>query len=219
MPRLFDNDLNRLRERLLAMGAMAERMIHHTVETVVKHDLNLFQPVRELEEKMDALQREIDEETIRLIGVYTPVASDLRLLLMTTRINAELERIGDQAMNIGFYTKNLLKEEPLKSVAGLPAMGETTQAMLRNALDAFTQRSDELALDVIKTDDRVDHMNDQIFRELLTYVLSDPQVISRVIELVLIARAIERIADHAVSIAQDVVYMVRGEDIRHVRIE
>ena len=219
MPKQFDTDLNRLTERLLAMAAVTERMITDTVNTFVERDMALFEPVREAENTLDRLQREIDEDTVKLITIYTPVASDLRLLLMVSRINAELERIGDQAMNIGFYTKNLLKHDPLKPLADLPTMGEMGRQMLSDALDAFSRRSADLAMDVIKRDDKVDAINDQVFRDLMDYVVEDPQTIGRVIELILISRALERIADHAVSIAEDVVYMIKGEDIRHIEVD
>ncbi len=215
MPLQFDTDLNALTGKVLKMGALTERMIHDTTETLVEWNIELFEPVLRNEEALDVLQRELDEETIRLISVYTPVASDLRLLLMVTRITSELERIGDQTMNIGFYAKELLKQPPLKPLIDLPRMAETAMEMLRGALDAFTQRSSELAVKVIKSDDTVDKLNDQIFRELMTYFLTDPKTVTQVLELVLISRAFERVADHAVGIAEDVFYMVQGRDIRH----
>src|SRR3989339_576918 len=123
-------------------------MIHDTLQTLVKRDLNLFDPVKEAEDKMDILQREIDEETVRMISIYTPVASDLRLLLMTTKISAELERIGDKAMDIGFYTKNMLKEPPLKPLVDLPRMAEESIGMLKKAMDAYTDASTAGAIEV-----------------------------------------------------------------------
>ncbi len=215
MPKQFDSDLNALTEKVLKMGALTERMIHDTTQTLVEWNIELFEPVPGNEDTLDVLQREIDEETIRLISVYTPVASDLRLLLMITRITSELERIGDQTMNIGFYAKEMLKQKPLKPLIDLPRMAETAMQMLRDSLDAFTRRSSELAVKVIKNDDTVDQLNDQIFRELMTYFLTDPKTMAQVLELVLTSRAFERIADHAVSIAEDVFYVVQGRDIRH----
>lgn len=217
MSKQFDQDLNSLKEKLLTMAATAEEMIHDTLETLVKRDLKLFDPVKEAEDKMDMLQRDIDEETIRMISIYTPVASDLRLLLMTTKISAELERIGDKAMDIGFYAKNMLKEPPLKPLVDLPRMAEKSINMLKNAMDAYTDGSTEKALEVIKMDDEVDNLHDQLFRELMTYVLSDPKTINRVLELILTARSFERIADHAVNISENVFYMVKGQDIRHIK--
>lgn len=215
MPLQFDSDLNALTEKVLKMGALAERMIHDTTRTLAEWNIGLFESVPDNEDALDGLQREIDEETVRLISVYTPVASDLRLLLMITRITSELERIGDQTMNIGFYAKELLKQEPLKPMIDLPRMADTAMRMLRDALNAFTRRSSDLAVEVIKSDDTVDQLNDQIFRELMAYFLTDPKTMAQVLEMVLISRAFERIADHAVSIAEDVFYVVQGRDIRH----
>lgn len=217
MSKLFDQDLNNLKEKLLTMAAIAEKMIHDTLETLIKRDLKLFDPVKEAEDKMDMLQRDIDEETVRMISIYTPVASDLRLLLMTTKISAELERIGDKAMDIGFYAKNMFKEPPLKPLVDLPRMADKSINMLKNAMDAYTDCSTEKALEVIKKDDEVDNLHDQLFRELMTYVLSDPKTINRVLELILTARSFERIADHAVNISENVFYMVKGQDIRHIK--
>jgi phosphate transport system protein len=218
MPTQFDTDFGRLKEKLLKMGAIAEQMINDIVSVVVDREEDLLDKVGENEQQMDSLQNEIDEETIRLMAVHTPVAGDLRLLLVIARINAELERIGDQAMNIGFYVKALLKEEPMKPLVDIPRLAEMAKDMLGKALDAFTRRSSNLALEVIKVDDKVDQLHDQIFRELMTYVIGDPKTISRVLELILIARAFERMADHAVSIAEDVVYMVEGRNVRHADI-
>lgn len=215
MRKQFDLDLNRLKEQLLTMAATAEQMIRDITRTLVEWNIDLFEPVRASEDKMDLFQRDIDEETVRLIAVHTPVAGDLRLLLMVSRINAELEHIGDHTMDIGFYAKTLFKGPPLKPLIDLPQMAEITMSMLRGSLDAFSAASSEKAMSVITMDDKVDDLNDQIFRELMTYVLADPKTITRALELVLIARSYERIADHAVNIAEDVVYMVKGEDIRH----
>lgn len=217
MRKQFDQDLNRLKERLLTMAATAEQMIRDAVAMLLSWDYSLFAPVEENEKKMDALQRELDEEVIRLIAVYTPVAADLRLLMMAARINAELERIGDKAVDIGHYAETMLQERPIKPLVDLPRMADLAMEMVRKSVDAFAEGVCEKAMAVIRMDDQVDDLNDQIFRELMTYVLADPKTIARVMELVMISRAFERIADHAVNIGEDVVYIVRGEDIRHVK--
>lgn len=197
------------------MGTIAGQMIEDILALLEKRDPSLFEKLNALEKEMDTLQTDVDEETIRIIGVYTPVASDLRTLLMITRINIELERIGDQVMNISFYGKSLLKEEPLNHMMDIPRMAEISLNMVNKSLEAFKQKSSKLALSVIDMDDQVDRFHDQIFRSLMTYVIEDPRTIRRILELILIARAFERIADHAVSISEDVVYIVKGEDIRH----
>lgn len=218
MPKRFDHDMAHLKKKLLAMGAVAEEMIYQTISVLVERDEKRIQEVQAAEEKMDGFQREVDDETIRLIVVYTPVATDLRLLLMSTRINAELERIGDQTHNICRTCQDLLREPPLKPLVDLPRMAERAQEMVRGALTAFVEQSDEQAIEVIKMDEVVDRLYEQIFRELVTYMLADPRNISRALALIFVAKAFERIADHAVNIAEDVVYVVRGEDIRHVKI-
>jgi phosphate transport system protein len=218
MPKRFDNDMANLKKKLLAMGALAEEMIHQTISVLVERDETLIEEVRAAESRMDQFQREVDDDTIRLIAVYTPVATDLRMLLMATRINAELERIGDQADNICRSCRELLKEPPLKPLVDLPRMAAIARDMVRMVLNAFVEASDEQAIEVIKHDQEVDSLYDQIFRELLTYMLSDPRNVSRALRLIFAAKAFERIGDHAVNIAEDVVYVVRGEDIRHTDI-
>lgn len=217
MSKQFDHELDELRRKLLTMGAMAEKMVHDTTTMLVERNLGIFEPVVKAEDGMDAFQREIDEDAVRLISLYSPVAADLRSLLMATKITAELERIADKTMDIGFYAKTLFKEPPLKPLIDIPRMAEIDVTMLKKVLDAYTERSAEKALDVIKMDDQVDELNDQLFRELMTYVQEDVKAVNRVLELVLIARSYERIGDHAVNIAEDVVYMVRGQDIRHIK--
>jgi phosphate transport system protein len=219
MPKRFDESLANLKNEVLAMGSLAEGMIRKSIAALVDRNPALLQEVMQDEQRMDRFQLDIDNETVRLIGVYTPVAGDLRVLLMIARINAEIERIGDHAVNICHSYENLklLEEPPLKPLVDLPRMAGIAEQMLHRALEAFLKGSEGDAEVVIGTDDQVDRLNDQIFRELVTYMLSDPRSISRALGLILTARAFERVADHAVNIAEDVVYIVRGEDIRHVK--
>jgi phosphate transport system protein len=219
MPKRFDEDLARLKQDVLAMGALAEGMIRKTMGALVDRNVAVIKEVLADEDKVDAFQRSIDNETVRLIGVYTPVAGDLRVLFMITRINAELERCADHAVSIchSYEKLKLLEEPPLKPLVDLPRMAATAERMLHQGLEAFLSASADQAMAVIRSDDQVDELNDQIFRELLTYMLGDPRNISRALGLILTARAFDRVADHAVNIAEDVVYIVRGEDIRHVK--
>ena len=217
MPKRFDEELGRLKARLLSMGVLAGEMIEDTMAALDNGDVELFEPLGQTEEKVDLLQRQIDEETIRLIGVYTPVAVDLRFLLMVTRINAELERIGDETMNISFYTKRLVKEAPLQLPHTIRRMGEIVNRMLETTMQAFTRNSSELALKVVQTDDKVDDLNDAACKEIMSAMRSDSMTPVPGLELVLIARAFERIGDHAENIAEDVYYLVEGRDIRHQR--
>lgn len=219
MPKRFDEDLAALKQDLLSMGALTEDMIRKTMSALGDRNPSLIEEVLQGETRMDDFQRTIDNETVRLIGVHTPVAGDLRILLMITRINAELERCADLAVSICYSYQNLklLEDPPLKPLVDLPRMASITEQMLHRALEAFMNNSADESMAVIEADDEVDKLNDQIFRELLTYMLGDPRNISRSLGLILTARAFERIADHIVNIAEDVVYIVRGEDIRHVK--
>jgi len=219
MPKKFDEELAKLEKDLSEMGAIAAGMVRRALGALASRDPSLIDRVLDDETRMDAFQREIDNETIRLIGVFTPVAGDLRVLLMITRINAELERCADNAVSIchGYENLDLLTEPPLKPLVDLPRMAAIAEGMLSRAMNAFVGGSAEEAAAVVRDDDEVDRLNDQIFRELLTYMMSDPRSIGRALGLILTARAFERIADHAVNIAEDVIYAVRGEDVRHVR--
>jgi len=216
MPTQFDADLNQLTEKLLHMGAIAEKMIHTMKSVLLDHATHHLASVYENEEELDQLQNEIDEETIRLIGVYTPVAGDLRLLLMVTRINAEIERVGDKIVDIGHIVENFLEEKGFKKYVDFDHIANVTEQMLRDALNAFVNRSLDEAMAVIDADDEVDRLTDQTFRVLFTHILDEPQNIGHILGLMLAAQALERIADHAVNIAEDIVYMVKGKDIRHL---
>lgn len=216
MPTQFDADLTQLTEKLLHMGAIAEKMIHTINSVLLDQATHQLATIYADEEELDRLQMEIDEETVRLIGVYTPVAGDLRLLLMVTRINAEIERVGDKIVDIGHIVENFLQEKRPKKYVDFAHIANVTEQMLRDSLNAFVNRSHSEAMAVIKADDEVDQLTDQTFRVLFTHILDEPQAISHVLGLMLAAQALERIADHAVNIAEDVVYMVKGKDIRHL---
>lgn len=217
MSQRFHHDLEQLKRRLLAMGALAEGMLQKVSAAVIDRDVDLIQEVREDEKEVDALQREIDSEVVRLIGVYTPVAADLRFLLMATRINSELERIGDQAENVCDHFEKLIQGTAPKAFVHLPRMVTIAQEMLHEALDAFIERSEEKAVAVMKRDDEVDDLNEEIRQTHLADMAKDPTVVSAALGQIFIARAFERVADLAVDIAEDVVYLIRGEDVRHVK--
>ena len=214
MPKKFDAELNALKSKLVDMGEVAQEMFQTSTRALIDRDRDLLRRVEELENKVDQYQVEIDDDVVRLMAVYTPVALDMRFVLMTARINTEIERIGDQAVNMGQHIELLLGESELKKLVDLPRMADIASKMVRRSLRAYRENSPEQAVEVIRMDDEVDALNDQIFRELLTY-MSDVRNIKRSIGLIFIARALERIADHATNIAEEVVYMVRGKDIRH----
>jgi len=215
MKRRFDEELAALKEKVVDMGEVAQAMIQQSMKALVDRNASLIQEVLQNEEKLDHFQIEIDNDAIRILAIMSPVAFDLRFILMVARINTELERVGDLCVNLCESVQLLLTEPPLKPLVDLPKMAETAERMVQEGLQAFLQCSPERALQVIKVDDEVDALNDQIFRELLTYMLSDPRTITRSLSLILMARNLERIADHGTNIAEEVVYLVKGEDIRH----
>lgn len=214
MERRFERELQALRERLLAMGSLAETMIHKSVKALVDREDALVEAVLAHEEQMDLFAIEIDDRCFTLLALRQPMASDLRFLVAGIKINGDLERIGDQAVSIALRARSLITQPQVKPLIDIPRMATLSQEMVRQSLDAFVRRDPDLARTVIEKDDEVDNLRDQVFRELLTYMMGDPTTVLRALELILISRHLERIADHATNIAEDVIYIVRGEDVR-----
>jgi phosphate transport system protein len=215
MERHFDQDLQQLKERLLKMGSLAETMIHIAIKGLVDRKGEGAQEVYRHEDEVNALQLEVDDRCLKMIALHQPAASDLRFITAAMKINADLERIADQAVNISQTTEYLLQEPALKPLIDVPKMAEIAKKMLKDALDSFVEHDENLARSVLARDDQVDDLKSQLFRELLTYMISDPSTIKRGIDLILISRNLERIADHATNIAEDVIFVVVGKDIRH----
>ena len=215
--RLFDKDLGELKKKLLRMAAIAEIMIDQAIKELVTRDEQAARQVPQYEDELNRLQIEIDEAALTLLATQQPVATDLRFIFATSKINSELERIGDLAVNITQNVHVLAHQAPLKPLLDIPRMAELARKMVKESLDAFVKEDVLLAQTVILSDDQVDDLRDQIMRELLTYMLSDPKTIERALALILIARHIERIADHATNISEDVIYMCQGRDVRHPR--
>jgi phosphate transport system protein len=197
------------------MGGFAETAIGQAVKALVDRDAELARTVVASDEAINESEIEIDEHCLRLLALHQPEAADLRFIAMAFKINSDLERMGDLAVNIAERTLELLREPLLKPLIDIPRMAEVVQTMVRDSLDAFVRRDAELARSVCRRDDQVDQLNDQIFRELLTYMLQDPKSIARAVGLILVGRHLERIADHATNIAEDVVYLVQGKTIKH----
>jgi phosphate transport system protein len=214
MERHFEADLQELRERLLTMGSVAETMIHKSVAALVSRQEALVQEVLAHEEEMDLLCIEIDDRCFTLLALQQPMASDLRFLVGAIKINSDLERIADQTVSIALRAQSLITQPEVKPLIDIPRMARLAQEMVRKSLDAFVERDAELARGVIDADDEVDSLRDQVFRELLTYMMADTATIPRALALILVSRNLERIADHATNIAEDVIYIVRGEDVR-----
>lgn len=215
MHRHFEDELRALKERLIHMGAAAERMIADAVKSLVDRSAAPIDGVMAAEQEVNDLHLEIDERVVELLALQHPVAADLRLLIMASKIAGELERIGDQAVNVCENTRFLLESPPIKPLIEFPVMAQAAQGMVRESLDAFVRGDVALAQKVLDSDDTVDAFKNQIFRELLTYMMSDPRTIQRSLALILIARNLERVGDHATNIAEEVIYLVQGRDVRH----
>ena len=213
--RPFDEELKSLKEKLLEMASRAEEQIATAVRGLKDREEALACQVLEREEAINLLDIEIDEMCMRLMALRQPMATDLRFITSAMKISGDLERIGDLAVNIAERTIDLLKSPQLKPLIDIPRMAQMAQDMVRDALNAFVNRDDKLARDVCERDDLVDELNNQVFRELLTYMMQDPETISRAVDLILVGRHLERIADHATNIGEDVIYMVRGRTIKH----
>lgn len=215
MDRLFDEELRNLRRTLLHMAAHVEEAITLAVRSLKERKEELARDVLSGESITNDADIAIDELGMRLLALRQPMASDLRFITSAMKIGSDLERIGDLAVNIAERSLTLLLSPPLKPLLDIPEMSAVTQRMVRDALKSFIEGDEAMARDVCKRDDIVDHYNDQIFRELLTYMMADPGTISRAMDLILVSRNLERIADHATNIAEDVIYIVSGKTIKH----
>jgi phosphate transport system protein len=213
--RLFDEDLGELKKKLIKMAATVESMIDRAISELVSRDEQVAEKVPQYEMEVNRLQIEIDDMVMTLVATHQPVAGDLRFLLAATKINSDLERIGDLVVNITENAPTIVKQPELKRLIDIPRMADIARQMVRDSLHAFVKGDVLTAQKVIATDDQVDALKEQIIRELLTYMLADPKAIERAMALILIARHLERIADHATNIAEDVIYVIQGRDVRH----
>lgn len=211
----FETDMQALKNRLLNMGALVEERVHGAIQALMERNLSAAEAIARGDGEVNALQIEIDDRCLKLLALQQPAASDLRLITAAMKINADLERIGDQAVNIAENAIKMLAAPPLKPLIDLPRMAESAERMTRDSLDAFVRRDVALAREVLSQDDEVDGLKDTIFRVLLTYMMADPGTIERALSLILISRNIERIADHATNIAEDVIFLVEAKDVRH----
>ena len=211
----FEEELQALKTRLLNMGALVEERVHQATFALIERRPDAIDRVIAGDGDVNDLQIEIDDRCLKLLALQQPMASDLRLITAAMKINADLERIGDQAVNIAENAQRILSHPPLKPLIDLPRMAEIAQRMTRDSLDAFVRRDPELARNILARDDEVDQLKDQVFRVLLTYMMADPATIERALGLILISRNLERIADHATNIAEDVIFVVEAKDVRH----
>jgi len=219
MERHFERDLNELKERILWMGSLAERAVHQAIHAVLEGHSSLADKVLEEEPAINELQVEVDDRVVQLLALQQLMAADLRFVLAVSRINNDLERIGDQAVNIAQSAQRILRHPRVKPYVDLPRMSELAEGMVRDSLNALVHGNVELARSVLVRDDQVDALRDQIFRELLSYMMGDSAVVFQAFELILVAKNLERVADHATNVAEDVIYIVAGHDVRHSGVE
>ena len=213
--RHFQDELEQLKTRLLEMGGIAEEQVRTAVKGLVDRDHGLIDQVLVGDDPLNSLHIEIDSRCFTLLALYQPMAADLRTIVAAVKINTDLERVGDLAVNIAEAARRYVAHAPVKKLIDIPRMATIAQTMLRDALDAFVRRDTELAQRVLNEDDRLDSLKTQIFRELLTYMLQDTGTIEPALDLILISRHLERIGDHATNVAEDVIFIVSARDVRH----
>jgi len=211
----FEEELQTLKNRLLTMGGLVEERLHAAVAALMERRAEAAQRIVASDQEINELQIEIDDRCLKLLALQQPMAVDLRLITAAMKINADLERIGDQAVNIAQNALRVMAHPPLKPLIDVPRMAELAEGMTRDSLDAFVRRDSQLARAVLARDDQVDALKDQVFRVLLTYMCADPGTIERALGLILVSRNLERIADHATNIAEDVIFLVEARDVRH----
>jgi len=213
--RHFQGDLEQLKTRLLEMGGLAEDRVRASVDALVRRDAEQVERVLAGDGPINQLHIEIDNRCFTLLALHQPMAVDLRAIVSAVKINTDLERVGDLAINIAEAVLRYMRHPPVKELIDLPRMATIAQGMLRDSLDAYVRRDTALAHAVIDQDDALDSLKTQVFRDLLTYMLQDPTTIQASLDLILISRHLERIGDHATNVAEDVIFMVLAKDVRH----
>ena len=213
--RHFQEELEQLKTRLLEMGGLAEEQVRLSVKALMDRDRELIELALHGDDPLNKLHIEIDGRCFTLLALHQPMAVDLRAIVAAVKINTDLERVGDLAINIAEAARRYAQHAPVKKLIDIPRMATIAQSMLRESRDAFARRDTDLAQRVLNEDDKLDDLKTQIFRELLTYMLQDPATIEPSLDLILISRHLERIGDHATNVAEDVIFMVSAKDVRH----
>jgi phosphate transport system protein len=211
----FQEELEQLKARLLAMGGLAEDRVRTAMRALVEGDHAAIERVLTGDEAINQLHVEIDDRCLKLLALHQPMAVDLRAIVSAVKINNDLERVGDLAVNICEAAVRYMKHPPVKPLVDIPRMAVIAQEMLRDALDAYVRRDVSMAAAVLDRDDELDDLKTQVFRELLGYMERDKGTVSASLDLILISRHLERIGDHATNIAEDVIFMVSARDVRH----
>lgn len=215
MEKHFEEELLELKKKVLEMASLTQEAISLSIKGLRERNIDILKGVYEREERINNLQMEIDEKGFMFLALRQPIAADLRFVVSSMKINNELERIGDEAVNIAERTEYLLKKPLLKPLIDIPKMAEISQQMVMDAIRSLLERDVSLAKAVREMDDEVDNLRDQIFRELLTYMMEDSGNVKRAMALISVTRYLERIGDHATNIAENVTYMLSGKDVRH----
>ena len=213
--RHFAEELEQLKYRLLTMGGLAEEQVRLATRAVTERDAGLMARVISSDAELNRFHLDIDDRCFKLLALHQPMAGDLRTIMAAVKINSDLERVGDLAVNIAEAGQRYITHPPVKPLVDIPRMAEAAQAMLHDALDAFVTRDVERAQNVLDRDDLLDELKNQVFRELLTYMLGDPKTIEPGLDLILISRHLERVGDHATNVAEDVIFIVAARDVRH----
>jgi phosphate transport system protein len=211
----FQQSLDELKERLLVMAGMVEQAIQRSTEAYSSRDVSLCELVLMSETAINRMEREIDGMALDLLAMEQPMAVDLRFILAVIRINADLERVGDQAVNIAGRVQDLCKQPSVELPVDIPKLAQLAGAMVRKALQAFIEGDPEMAEAVLKLDDQVDDMNRDAFRSLGNLIREKPDLVPQALNALIISRNLERVGDHATNIAEDVIFWVRGADVRH----
>ena len=211
----FQEELEQLKTRLLEMGGLAEDRVRSALDGLVERDSQLVDRVLGGDVPINQLHIEIDSRCFKLLALHQPMAVDLRAIVSAVKINTDLERVGDLAINIAEAVRRYMRHPPVKEQIDIPRMAEIAQSMLRDSLDSYVRRDIALAQSVLNQDDELDALKTQVFRDLMTHMLQDPSTIEPALDLILISRHLERIGDHATNIAEDVIFMVSARDVRH----
>ena len=211
----FHEEYDAFKARLLEMGGLAEERVRAVVRALVDRVPQVVDDIATGDAPINKLQVEIDNRGFHLLALYQPVANNLRAIMAGLKINTDLERVGDLAVNIAEAARRYFTHPPVKPLIDIPRMASIAQGMLRDSLDSFVRQDAALAQDVLRRDDSLDSLKTQVFRELLTYMLQDPSTIEPALDLILVSRHLERIGDHATNVAEDVIFMVSARDVRH----
>jgi phosphate transport system protein len=215
MKRFFDTELETFRSHLMLMGETAIRQVRDALKALVEADVSLADRVIAADDELDNLEMSIDDEAIRYMNLRSPVATELRLVIVGMKASHDLERVGDECTTIAKRAVRLAAMPPLKPYVDIPRMTEIAIGMLRDALDCFLHGDTEKALAVVRRDSEVDTINKQLYRELSSFMVENPATTTRALELMFISKSIERIADHACNIAEEMVFLAKAQDIRH----